>query len=103
MRIDADTTMWCVVDPRPESTLADICSETTLGGLRLQFLGGLDMECHPTLHGDQDAAVEDGKNRLLVWKVAGQIRADRGLALDEVVRVTLLGEDGAVIFQGDVQ
>ena len=103
MRIDVDTRFWVVSDPTPDSTLADICFETSLGGLRLQFLGGLDVASHLTLHGEQDAAIEDGKNRLVVWKVARQIRADRGLALDEVVTVTLHDEAGRVVYEGEVR
>lgn len=103
MRIDATTRLWCVTDPLgPDSTLPDVCFATTLDGLRLQFAGGLAMEARPVLFTDEDEAVEEAKNRLLVWKIARQIRIDRRVAEDEVVRVTLHGQDGAVLFEGEV-
>ena len=103
MRIDAKTTLWVVTDPTPDSTLPDVCFETTVPSLRLQFLGGLDMGRHPVLYDTQDEAVEDAKNRLLVWRVAQQIRLDRGVPEGEVVRVTLHDRDGKVLYQGDVR
>lgn len=42
-------------------------------------------------------------NRLLVWRVASQIRVDRGVPAGEVVRVTLHDKDGAVLFEGEVR
>jgi uncharacterized protein (UPF0548 family) len=50
-----------------------------------------------------EEAHEEAKNRLLVWRIARQIRIDRHVAEDEVVRVTLHGQDGAVLFEGDVR
>ena len=103
MRIDADTAIWVVCDPTPDSTLPDICFETTLAGLRLQFAGGLTIEEHPTIFTTQDEAHEDAKNRLLVWKVANRIREERRLPADEVVRITLHDADGQVVWKGDVR
>jgi len=102
MKIDATTRIWVVTDPTPVSTLPDICFETTLAGLRVQFFGGLNMERRPTLFTTREEAHEDAKNRLLVWKVARQIRIDRRLPEGEVVRVTLHGQDGRVRFEGEV-
>ena len=62
MRIDAKTPLWAVTDPTPASTLPDVCFETTLPDLRLQFLGGLDMDRHPVLYDTQYQAVEDAKD-----------------------------------------
>jgi len=39
---------------------------------------------------------------LLVWKVARRIRIDRRLPEGEVLRVTLHGQDGRVLFEGEV-
>ena len=103
MRIDPKTPIWVVTDPGPDSTLADVCFQTTLDGLRLQFAGGLSMDQRPTLFTTRDEAHEEAMNRLLVWRVASQIRIDRRVAADEVVRVTLHGKDGAVLFEGDVR
>ncbi len=38
-----------------------------------------------------------------MWRVARQIRIDRRVAQDEVVRVTLHDKDGAVLFEGEVR
>lgn len=104
MKIDAATPLWCVTDPLgPDSTLPDMCFATTLDGMRLQFAGGLTMEARPTLFTSQDEACEEAKNRLLVWKIARQIRIDRHVAEDEVVRVTLQDKDGTVVFEGEVR
>ena len=102
MKIDATTPLWCVTDPTPHSTLPDILFATTLDGLRLQFAGGLSMDDHPAVFTSEEEAVEEAKNRLLVWKIARQIRIDRRVAADEIVRVTLHGQDGAVLFEGEV-
>ena len=103
MKIDAKTPIWAVTDPTPHSTLSDICFETTLDGLRLQFAGGLSMAQHPEIFTTQEEAHEEAKNRLLVWKVASQIRIDRRLPEGEVVRITLHDRDGTVLFEGEVR
>ena len=89
-------------EPCGPPTLADVCAETTLRGLALQVAGGLALDT-ATLYTAKDEAEEDARNRLLVWRVARQVRLDRRLAPDEVVRVTLHGEDGRVLFRGDVR
>ncbi|MFM8386654.1 MAG: hypothetical protein ACKOCB_07575 [Planctomycetia bacterium] len=102
MRIDAKTPIWVVSDPGPASTLPDVCFQTTLDGLRLQFAGGLTMDDNPTVFTSGEEAHEDAKNRLLVWRIARQIRIDRRVPQDEVVKVTLRGHDGALLYEGDV-
>ncbi len=103
MRIDPKTPIWVVTDPGPDSTLADVCFQTTLDGLRLQFAGELSMDDRPVVFTAEDEAREDARNRLLVRRLASQIRLDRGVPDGAVVRVTLYGSDGAVLFQGDVR
>lgn len=103
MRIDPKTPIWVVTDPGPDSTLADVCFQTTLDGLRLQFAGGLSMDDRPVIFTAEDEAREEARNRLLVRRLASQIRLDRGVPDGAVVRVTLHGIDGAVLFQGDVR
>ncbi len=71
-------------------------------GLRLQFAGGLSMDQRPVLWTTQEEAHEDAKNRLVVWRIARQIRIDRRLPEGEVVRVTLHDRDGRVLFEGEV-
>ncbi len=103
MKIDATTPLWCVTDPTPHSTLPDVCFATTLDGLRLQFAGGLSMDDHPAIFTSEEEAHKDARNRLLVWRIARQIRIDRRVAEDEVVRVTLQDRYGTVLFEGDVR
>lgn len=103
MRIDPKTPFWVVTDPGLDSTIADVCFQTTLDGLRLQFAGGLTMDDRPVVFTTEDEAREDAQNRLLVRRLASQIRLDRGVPDGTVVRVTLHGSDGAVLFQGDVR
>ena len=83
MRIDTKTPIWVVTDATPHSTLPDVCFQTTLDGLRLQFAGGLTMDDHPTVFTTEEEAQEEAKNRLLVWRVASQIRLDRGVPKGE--------------------
>jgi len=104
MKIDAATELYVVTDPQgPNSTLADICFAVTLDSLRLQFAGGLSMDERPTVFTTEDEAHEDAMNRLLVWRIARQIRIDHCVAMDEVVRVTLQDRNGTVLFKGEVR
>ncbi len=103
MRIDPKTPIWVVTDPGPDSTLADVCFQTTLDGLRLQFAGGLSMDDRPVVFTTKDEAREEARNRLLVRRLASQIRLDRGVPEGEVVRVSLRDKDGTVLFEGDVR
>jgi hypothetical protein len=103
VKIDTATRLWCVTDPTPHSTLPDICFATTLDGLRLQFAGGLSMDDHPALFTSEEEAYDEARNRLLVWRIARQIRIDRRVAGGEVVQVRLHGQDGAVLFEGNCQ
>ena len=102
MRIDADTPLWVVTDATKHTDLRDICFETTIEGLRLQFAGGLSMDDHPVLFTDEEEAHEEAKNRLLVRRIAERIRIERRLAADEVVRITLHDADGRIIWKGEV-
>lgn len=103
MRIDPKTPFWVVTDPGPDSTVADVCFETTLDGLRLQFARGLSMNDRPVVFTTEGEARDEAWNRLFVRRIASQIRLDRGVPAGEVVRVTLHGQDGAVLLRGDVR
>jgi hypothetical protein len=61
MRIDPKTPVWVVTDPGPDSALADVCFETTLDGLRLQFAGGLTMDDRPVVFTTEDEAHTDAQ------------------------------------------
>ena len=103
MKIDATTRLWVVSNPTTHSILPDVCFETTLDGLRLQFAGGLSMGDDPAVFTSEEEAYEEARNRLLVARIARQIRIDRRVPEDEVVRVTLQDKDGTVLFEGEVQ
>jgi len=61
------------------------------------------MDEHPTVFTSEEEAHEEAKNRLFVWRIARQIRVDRRVADDEIVRITLQDKDGAVLLEGDVR
>ena len=102
VRLGPGDAFWVVTEPTAESTLPDICLQTDLRGLALQVAGDLDLGA-VTIHTGREEAEEDARNRLLVWRLARQIRIDRRLAEGEVVRVTLHGQDGQVLYRGNVR
>ncbi len=61
MSLDKKTPIWVVTDPTPQSTLPDVCFETTLDGLRLQFAGGLSMDDRPVVFTAEDEAREEAR------------------------------------------
>ncbi len=77
MRIDPKTAVWVVTDPAPDSTVADVCFETTLDGLRLQF-AGLSMDDRPVVFTTEDEAREVGRDRVLVRRSPSSVRLERG-------------------------
>jgi len=100
MRVDE---IWIVTDPREGSTLEDICFRTSIEGLQRQFAGGLSADDHPAAFSDKGEAVAEAKNRLLAWRVAMDIRRQRDLPADEVVKVVLHGDDGRVVGEWEVR
>jgi hypothetical protein len=66
MRIETTETFWIVEDPGPQSVLADICWESSLDGLLLQFRGGWTTERRPTLFTDRAEAEAEARMRILV-------------------------------------
>jgi hypothetical protein len=66
MRIETTSPFWIVEDPGPDSVLADICWETSLAGLLLQFRGGWTTERRPTLFTDRAKAETEARMRLAV-------------------------------------
>lgn len=60
------------------------------------------MDDRPVVFTAEDEAHDEARNRLLVRRIASQIRLDRGVPEGEVVRVTLHDKDGTVLFEGDV-
>src|SRR5262245_1000367 len=103
MRLDTDDPIWVVTDPTPRSELADICYQSSLAKLRLQFLGGLTAEERPTLHTDQAEAERDARSRLVPVLVAEAIRsAAQPGSLRGARRVQLLDETGGVVLETDL-
>ena len=60
---------WIVTIPTPRSTLGDICHESDLHGLRLQFLGGLTAQMIYGIYLDETTARHTA-NRLLAERIA---------------------------------
>lgn len=77
MKIGPDDKFWVVTDATPISELADICFETTLRGLELQFRGGLSMDSNPTIFTSKEEAEKAAKKRLQLGKIMEQLRANR--------------------------
>ena len=74
-----------------------------MGAWRFVHPHGLSMDDDPAVFTSEEEAYEEARNRLLVARIARQIRLDRRVAEDEVVRVTLQDRDGTVLFEGDVR
>jgi len=112
MRFKPDDTFWVVTDATPDSTLADVCFETSLRGLELQFRGGLSIDRHPTIFTERAEAESEGEARLALLRTAQAVaeraakaiasaRVDQGLG--DAARVQILGRDGAVLLDADLQ
>lgn len=112
MRFGPDGRFYVVTDADPHSTLPDVCFETSLRGLELQFRGGLAIDRHPTIFTDRQEAKAEGMARLLARRTSQAIaeRATRAIgsaanveALRGAVRVQILGPDGRVVFDADLR
>ena len=77
MKIGPDDKFWVVTDASADSVLEDICFETSLRGLELQFRGGLTMDMNPTIYTSKWDAEKAAKKRLQLGKVMEQLRAKR--------------------------
>ncbi len=73
MRYGPDDKFWVVTDPTPESEIADICFETTLRGLELQFKGGLTVAQNPTMFTDREEAEHEADLRLSAMNASQEI------------------------------
>ncbi len=74
MKIGHDDKFWVVMDATPISELADICFETSLRGLELQFWGGLSMDCNPTIFTSKEEAEKAARKRLKTAELIEKIR-----------------------------
>jgi len=99
MRLDK---FWVVTDPSPESTMGDICFETSVGQLELQFKGGLSADRHPTVFTEKAEAEVEAYGRLVAMR-ASRVITERGLKPDdEPSRIELIGPDGKVLFDAEI-
>jgi hypothetical protein len=97
MRLDK---IWCVTDPTRESTPADVCFETTLAGMCLQFKGGLTMAMNPTLFTSREEAEAEAHLRLVAMRAGEAIRdAAPEKAMKDAARVAILDGDGKTLFE----
>lgn len=103
MRIDSTTRFWVTTEPTAVSVIGDILFQTDLAGLALQVKGGLDLAADVALYDNEEEAREDARRRLLVRHVADDLRAARGLPVDEVVRVVMHGADGRTLWTREVR
>ena len=104
MRYGPNDTFWLVTDPTPTSEFGDVLSETTLAGLRNQFAGGLTMAQHPALFTERAEAEREAQGRWVAMKTAETIasRAAEGGVFDGARRITVMDEQGTVIFETEL-
>jgi len=104
VRFRPDDPFWVVTDPTPDSTLADICFETTLRSLERQLRGGLTIAENPTIFTDRVEAEAEARVRLVAQKTTTAIlRTATGYALDCVLRFELKDAAGKVILEGELR
>jgi hypothetical protein len=90
-------------DPTPDSTLADICFETSLRSVERQFKGGLTIGDNPTIFTDRAEAEADAHLRLVAMRAADAISvAAPQEAMKNAARVVLLDRDGKILFASDL-
>jgi hypothetical protein len=77
MRIGPDDKFWVVTDATPDSVLEDICFETSIRGLELQFRGGLSMDSNPTIYTSKWDAEKAAKKRLKAAEFIEKFRQAR--------------------------
>ena len=96
---------WVVTDPTRDSTLADICFETSVPeGLHRQFLGGLSMAQHPTLFTERTEAEAEAHLRLVAMRAANAIAdAAPEEAMRNAARVAILDASGKVLFESSLE
>ena len=102
MRINLEDKFFVVIDPTPLSTLGDICFETTLRGLELQFRGGLKLDLNPTIFTEKREAELDACGRLLALQVARALgkHVAKGKVIPEPHRLAFYLNDVAAAFHG---
>lgn len=103
MRYGPDDAFWCVTAPTTQSTLADICFQTSLRSLERQFLGGLSIGDNPTIFTDRAEAEGEAHLRLVAMRAAEAIAdAAPKEEMRNARRVALLDREGKVIFESEL-
>ena len=74
MKLGPDDKFWVVCDANSESVIEDICFETSLRGLELQFRGGLSIDSNPTIFTSKEEADKAAKKRLKTAEFIEKIR-----------------------------
>lgn len=104
MRYGPDDKFWMTTDPTRDSTLADICFETSLRSVERQFKGGLTISDNPTIFTDRAEAEAEANLRLVAMRAADAISdAAPQDAMRNAARVALLDRDGKVLFESDLR
>ena len=101
MKIGTDDKIWAVVDPTPQSELADVLFQTSLRDLELQFKGGLSAEKNPTLFTDRAEAQAEAQARLVALR-ASQAIVRRAKGIQDARRIAVMDADGKVLFDADL-
>ena len=78
MRFCLDDKFWVVTDPRPESELGDVCFESSIRNMALQFKGGLSLDDNPTVYTDRAEAEREARRRLKIIRALRQEDGDAG-------------------------
>ncbi len=103
MRYGPDEKLWVVIDPKPESTMADILFESSLRSLALQFKGGLTIDENPTLFSEKREAEIEAYGRFVAMRAAQAIARNPGPAkLQNATRIEVLDGNGNVLFEADL-
>ena len=105
MRFDMQTTLWLVTDPRPESTVQDILSRTSMTGFIGLIEGDQVSETdNPALYDDAVAAEVDAQARFFALRLRRAIQAAaKPEALRDASRVEFRDGTGNLLFDAKVE
>lgn len=99
MRYGPDDTFWMVVDPTRDSVMADICFQTTLLGLELQFKGGLTAAQNTTMFTDEHEAKQEVQGRLAAMRAAALLRGGREDPKMPMEKMAIYGAGGEPVIE----
>jgi len=103
MRYGPDDRFHVVTNPTKDSTLADICFETSLRSLERQFRGGLSIGDAPTIFTDRAEAEAEAHLRLVAMRAANAILdAAPEEPMRNAARVVVLDANGNTLFESPI-